>query len=60
MLSFLKQYSSAEERQTTMEKLLIEVGQLKTPEGKLFLIPQMLEIGNIYQQAEKELYEATH
>ena len=55
MLSFFKQYDSPQERQAEMERLLIEVNQLKTPEGKFFHVPQMLEIGNIYQQAEAEL-----
>lgn len=60
MLSLSKQYPGPKERQEAMEKLLIEVNELKTPDGKRFIIPQMFEIGNIYQQAEKELYEVVY
>ena len=54
-VSFLKQYSGFKQRQAAMEKRLIEVERLKTPDGKSFIIPQMLEIQNIYFQAEEEL-----
>jgi hypothetical protein len=49
----LTQYKDAEERQRAMEKLSIEVEQLKI-QGKFICIPQMTEILNIYQQAEAE------
>ncbi|MBU3995891.1 MAG: hypothetical protein KKF42_09015 [Actinobacteria bacterium] len=59
-LSFLKQYENAEERQRAMEQLSIEIKQLRTPEGKHFCIHQMIEVLNIYQQAEIELAKLTN
>lgn len=59
MLS-LKQYPNTEERQVAMEKILIELTNMKNPDGKYISIPHLSEIGNIYQQVENELWAATH
>ena len=56
---FQKQYSDAIERERAMEKLLIEVDEIKTPDGKFMHIPQMREILNIYSQAEEALNVAS-
>ena len=44
MLS-LKQYPNTEERQVAMEKILIELTNMKNPGGKYISIPHLSEIG---------------
>lgn len=56
----LPKYENPEERQRAMEGFLIKLMKMKSPEGKHISIPYLMEIGSIYQQAENELWEATH
>lgn len=52
---FSEQYSSAEERQAAMEEILIELARFESPDGKDVAIPYLMEIRDIYHQAEQEL-----
>jgi len=56
--SWEKQYKTAQERQVTMEKLLIDITNIKLENGLAICIPQVGEIANIYNQAEHELRAA--
>jgi len=56
--SWEKQYKNAQERQVAMEKLLIDITNIKLQNGLAICIPQVGEIANIYNQAEVAILQA--